>query len=129
MSKNMGKRIAQKREEKGWSQEELGSKLNPPVTRQSVSRWEQGSVADVKRSYIEQMARLFNCDAVWLFGYEDVKDVTLTYEAEGKEPVKLLVDKEPIIGQTSKIVELYNLVLAIKPENVDIAIRLLKTLI
>ena len=129
MSKNMGKRIAQKREEKGWSQEELGAKLNPPVTRQSISRWEQGAVADVKRSYIEQMSKLFNCDPVWLFAYEDVQDVTLTYKAKGKEPVTLMVDAKPIVGQTSKIVELYDLVLAIKPENVDIAIRLLKTLI
>jgi hypothetical protein len=59
---------------------------------------------------------------------DGINNVSLTYEANGKEPVKLMVDHEPIVGQTSKIVELYSLILAIKPENYEIAIKLLKTL-
>ena len=126
--KNMGKRIAQKRTECGLSQEDLGARLNPPVTRQSISRWEKGSVADIKRSHIAQMAQILHCDPVWLMGFEDTKDVVLTYEAPGKESVKLMVDHQPVIGTTSKIAELYQLVLAIKPENMDLAINILKSL-
>lgn len=127
--KNMGKRIEQKRYERHLTQEQLGAKLNPPVTRQSISRWEQGNVGDIKRSYIEQLSRILNVDPVWLMGYEDSPEVSLTYEAPGKESVRLIADHKPIMGQTSKMVELYNLVLSIKPENYDIAIKLLKTLV
>lgn len=126
--KNMGKRIEQKREEKHLTQEQLGEKLNPPVTRQTISRWELGNTGNIKRSYIEQLARLFNVDAVWLMGYENSPEVTLTYEAPGQEKVKLIADQKPIIGQTSKMVELYHLILAIQPQNYEIAIKLLKTL-
>lgn len=126
--KNMGKRIEQKRIEKHLTQEELGAKLNPPVTRQSISRWERGGTADIKRSYIEQMAKIFNVDAIWILGYEDSTEVSLTYEAPGKESVRLMVDKTPIIGNTSKIVELYQILLQIKPEYLDMAIQLLKPL-
>ena len=124
-----GKVIKKAREAANMTQEQLGAKLNPPVTRQSISRWEQGNVGDIKRSYIEQLSRIFNVDPVWLMGYEDSPEVSLTYEAPGKESVRLIADYKPIMGQTSKMVELYNLVLAIKPENYDIAIKLLKTLV
>ena len=127
--KNMGKRIEQSRENKHLSQRELGEKLNPPVTRQTISRWEAGDIGTIKRSYVDQVARILNVDPVWLMGYEDSPEVSLTYEAPGKESVRLIADHKPIMGTESKIVELYNLVLAIKPENMDIAIKLLKTLI
>lgn len=124
----MAKRIHDKRVENNLTQEELGKKLNPPVTRQSVSRWEQGSVADIKRSHIAQLAQIFNVSPVWLMGMDSTQNVTLTYEAPGVEPVKLSVDHQPIIGPTSKIAELYQLVLSIKPENYDLAINILKSL-
>lgn len=127
--KNMGKRIEQKRNDKHWTQEELGAKLNPPVTRQSISRWEKGGTADIKRSYIEQLANLFNVDPVWILGYEDSPEVSLTYKAPGKETVTLQVDNQPIIGPTSKIAELYSLILAIDPSNYDLAIKILKSLV
>lgn len=126
--KNMGKRITDKRVELGLTQEDLGKKLNPPVTRQTISRWEQGAVADIKRSHIAQMAQIFNVSPVWLMGMDKAQNVTLTYEAEGSEAVKLSVDHQPIIGPTSKIAELYQLVLSIKPDNYDLAINILKSL-
>ena len=126
--KNMGKRIAEKRVECGLSQEELAQKLNPPVTRQSISRWEKGAVADIKRSHIQQMANILGVTPVWLMGYETAPEVTVTYEAPGAEPVKLSVDHQPIIGTTSRIAELYAALLAIKPENYDVALKILKSL-
>ena len=75
------------------------------------------------------MSELFHVKPSWLMGYDSENDITITYEKPGSDPVRLQVDHAPVMGQASKIVELYNLVLAIKPENVDIAIRLLKTLV
>lgn len=127
--KNMGKRIASKRDACGLTQEDLGKELDPPVTRQTISRWEQGAVADIKRSHIAQMAKIFNVDPVWLMGMETAQNVTLTYEAPNTETVKLSVDHQPIIGPTSKIAELYSLILAIDPKNYDLAIKILKSLV
>lgn len=124
----MAQRIHDKRKECGLTQEELGKKLNPPVKRQAICKWEQGSVADIKRSHIAQMAQIFHCDPVWLMALEGAKDVTLTYKAENVEPITVQVDHQPIIGPTSKIAELYQLVLSIKPENYDLAINILKSL-
>lgn len=126
--KSMGLRIKNKRIECGLTQEDLGKKLNPPVKRQAICKWEQGIVADIKRSHIAQMAQIFGVSPVWLMGYEESPEVTVTYEAPGKEAVKLSVDRQPIIGATSKLVELYEACLAMKPENYDVALKILKTL-
>ncbi|MBS6064002.1 MAG: helix-turn-helix transcriptional regulator [Peptostreptococcaceae bacterium] len=42
-----------------WTQEELGKALNPPINRAAINKWESGQVENIKRSYIEQMAKLF----------------------------------------------------------------------
>lgn len=123
----MAKRIKEKRLEYHLTMEELGEKIG--VNKSSISKWERGNTGNIKRSYIAKMAKIFHCSPVWLMALEGIDNVSLTYEADGKEPVKLMVDHDPIVGQTSKIVEIYDLVLSIKPENYDIAIKLLKTLV
>ena len=65
--------------------------------------------------------------ASWLMNMEGT-NVTLTYEAEGREPVKLRVRGNPIIGETSLRAKLYNLAVDVKPENLETAIKLLQTL-
>ena len=123
----MGQRIKEKRIENHMSMEELGKKLG--VQRQTVSKWEHNEICTLKRSVVAKLASVLHCSPVWLLGYQDVDEVTLTYEAPQKESLKLLVDKEPIIGQTSKIAELYKVILAIEPQYLDIAINLLKPLV
>lgn len=125
--KEMGKRIHDKRKECGLSMEELAEKIG--VNKSSISKWESGTVGDIKRIYIAKMAQVFHVRPSWLMGYDKEDDVTLTYEAPGKESVKLQVDNQPpIIGHTSKIAELYSLILSIEPQDYDLAIRILKSL-
>lgn len=50
----MGEYIRKLREEKGWSQEELGKKVG--VNRAAVQKWEKGTVENIKRSTIKQLA-------------------------------------------------------------------------
>ena len=123
----MSQRIHDKRNEFGWTMEELAEKIG--VNKSSISKWENNQVDNIKRTHIAKMSELFHVKPSWLMGYDSENDITITYEKPGSDPVRLQVDHAPVMGQTSKIVELYNLVLAIKPENVDIAIRLLKTLV
>lgn len=55
---SLGKRIAENRKEKGWTQEELAEKLG--VSPQAVSKWENdASCPDIL--LLPQIAKLFNC--------------------------------------------------------------------
>ena len=124
--KTMGKRIAQKREERHMTMEELGAKLG--VTKSTISKWERGEVEHIKRSYIDKLCDIFQCAPQWLMGFEGSEDVKITYFAENKEPVTAIVDKTPILGNSSKRANLYKVALDVKPENIDIAINILKSL-
>lgn len=126
MSKIMGQRIHEKREAAGLSVEELADKIG--VSRQTVYKWEKGIVKNIDRDYIGKMATLFRCDPEWLMHMEN-KKVTVTYSADGREPVSAIVSKEPIIGSESKRAQLYKVALEVKPENLQTAIEILKSLI
>ena len=56
----MGEKIRECRKEAGYTQEELGKILRPTVNRAAVNKWECGYVENIKRTYIEQMAVLFD---------------------------------------------------------------------
>lgn len=126
--KTMGMRIRQKRTELGLTMEELGDRLG--VQRQAINKWEKGEVQNIKRSYITKMSELFDVNPAWLMGLESAPEVTLTYEAPGREPVKAAVDAHPILGleASTKRAELYQAALSVRPENMDVAIKLLKSL-
>ena len=124
--KKMGKRIQSARESCHMTQEELGKKLG--VSRQSICKWERGEVSAIKRSYVQQMAQIFGVQPQWLFGFDNPADVELTYKALGEEPITVMVDKHPIIGETAKRVQLYQAALAVLPQNLDVAIELLDSL-
>jgi repressor LexA len=55
----MGKYIELKRKELGLTMEELGQRLNPPVKKSAVNKWEKGVVKNIKASHVEQLARIF----------------------------------------------------------------------
>ena len=126
--KTMGQRIHDKRVEYGMTMEELGAKLG--VQRSAVNKWEKGEVLNIKRPCIKAMAELFHVSPAWLMGMDDT-DVTVTYNAQDREPVTLFVEGTPIIGPSSAPnlqVELYQAALDVRPENYEIAIKLLKSL-
>ena len=124
---HIGDRIKKKREEHGLTMEDLGNKLG--VTKSTISKWERGDVDNIKRSYIPKLAEILNVDPAWLMGFSPDDRVTVVYNAEGKTPFTAIVDQKPIIGESSKRAELYKVALDIKPENIDIAIQILKSLI
>ena len=128
MSKTMGIRIHNKRIELGLSMEELGQKVG--VSRQTICNWEKGNVKDIDRDHIKTMAELFHCEKSWLMNMEDSPEVTLTYEAPDKEPVTVKVKGDPIIGErfVGLRAQLYQAALNVRPENYEIAIKLLETL-
>ena len=122
----LGDRIHQKRREMGMSMDELGKKLG--VTRQCLSKWELNQVRNIDRDYIAKMAAIFHVSPSWLMGFEPSDAVTVTYTAPGREPVHAIANQTPIIGVASLRAELYNAAIQVKPENLQTAINLLKSL-
>ena len=126
MSVVMGQRIHDKRREYGYTLRDLADKLK--VSPQTVSKWELGRVKNIDRDYIAKMAALFHVTPEWLLHMEDSPRVTATYSAPGKESVTVTVNKEPIMGAASLRAQLYKAAVDVKPENLQVAIELLKTL-
>ena len=129
MNKLMGQRIHDQRREKDLTMEELGKLLG--VTKSTISNWEHGNNDGIKRSLIALMAELFKVSPVWLMGLDQASNVEIEYRADGHEPVKAVVDHQPIIGKSAEMAQradLYKAALAVKPENIAVAIELLKSL-
>ena len=107
-----------------WSQEELGSMLNPPVNRAAVNKWETGQVVNIKRCHIEQMAELFGIHPIDLMCFdsnadgkriaEEIAMAESIHKLFGREAVLLLqyfnelndLGKEKILNEITDISEL-----------------------
>ena len=84
----MGKRIAQKRKEKGMTMEQLASALD--IQASAVNKYEKGLVENIKRTTILRMAQIFECDPAWLMGFEASKKDIPQYVPEIQEFVNIL---------------------------------------
>ena len=92
---NMGERIRQMRKKNNLTQEELGKKLN--MQKSGVAKWENGVINNIKRDTIEEMARIFGCNPVWLMGY-DISDDELIQKIHqlpeaDKEIISSMIDR------------------------------------
>ena len=63
-----------------WSQEELGQLLDPPVLRAAINKWELGTVVNIRKPYIEQMAKIFGITPAELMCFESKYDETTISE-------------------------------------------------
>lgn len=122
----MGRRIHEKRKYFGYTLEEVAERVDIPKT--TLSRLENGKLKTINRGYVDRLAKLFDVDAAYLLGYEDSPTVNLQYSAPGKETINMTVDSKPIIGESAKRAALYAAALDVLPQNLDIAIELLKSL-
>lgn len=93
----MGEYIKLLRKNCDLTQEELGQKLSPPVNRAAINKWETGQVENIKRSYIEQMSKLFDVkpSELMCFDYEhklseDVITIEMVQKNFGTDAVRLL---------------------------------------
>lgn len=60
----VGRRIRLSREAKGWTQRELGDRLNMSTT--SISRYEQGLVHDIKLPIMESLSKILDVNLDYL---------------------------------------------------------------
>lgn len=66
---NIGKNIRRLRRKCGYSMEALGQALG--VSRQTVHRYENGTITNIPRAKIDKMAALFGVTGAMLLGFED----------------------------------------------------------
>ncbi|MBR6728662.1 MAG: LexA family transcriptional regulator [Clostridia bacterium] len=66
---HIGQRIKKKREENGFSLQDIAEKL--AVNRSSVMRWENGETNRIKLPVIEKLAQILKTTPQYLMGYED----------------------------------------------------------
>ena len=123
----MGRKLHDLRKKWGYTLDEVVERVDIP--KSTLSRIENGKLKTINRGYIDRLAHLYNVDAAYVLGYEDSDKVHLTYSAEGKEDVKLLIDRSaPLMGETALRARLYKAALEVAPQNIEVAIELLKSL-
>ncbi len=109
---------------KKWSQEELGKMLNPPVNRAAINKWETGTVENIKKPYIEQLALIFGIQPSDLMCFEskydesaiseEVATIELVQKIFGRDSVQILqyfnelneIGKEKILNDVLDMIEL-----------------------
>lgn len=69
----MGELIRYHRKRLEWSQEELGNRLNPQVNKAAINKWENGTVENIKRTHIQQMAGFFGLSPCELMCWQEEK--------------------------------------------------------
>lgn len=124
--KAMGSRIREQRQKWEYTLAEVAEKVG--VSKGTLSKLENGLLKRPPRHLIDKLANLFDCDPVYLLGYDDSPTVHLTYSAPGKENVTLLVEGKPIIGESGMRAALYKAAISVPTENIPVAIELLKSL-
>ena len=77
-----------------WSQEELGAILNPPVNRAAVNKWETGMVENIKRTHIQQLAKIFGINPCELMCFDDQID-----SSKVSEEVKVIEQVQDLFGK------------------------------
>lgn len=94
----MGEYIKFLRTQKGWSQDELGKMVG--VNRAAVNKWETGTVENIKRSTVKELARVFGVSPCDLMRWDDETNIQrvqkevnvaeLIEESYGKEALEIM---------------------------------------
>lgn len=87
---------------KEWSQEELGQMLNPPVNRSAINKWESGMIKNIKKSYIEQLAKIFGISPGSLMCFESMYD-----EGQISEEVATIESVQKLFGRKAVLLLQY----------------------
>ena len=73
---SFGNRVRALREAHNWNQEDVGSRLNPSVTKAAVASWESGK-SQPRMYRLEQLAELFDTTVADLMG-EDASEAAIS---------------------------------------------------
>lgn len=88
----MAERIKERRKEMGYTQTELGKKLG--LQASAIAKYENGRVKNMKRSVIENMAKILECSPTYLMGLENIGEFK---SFDNIYPIEL--KKFPLLGE------------------------------
>lgn len=77
---DIGLTIKNLRKEKGLTQEELAEKLG--LQKSAIAKYENGRVSNIKRTTLQKMVEVFNCNPAVLLGYEEPTKLGLPDHAD-----------------------------------------------
>lgn len=86
INKNRSDRLKSARKNKGLSLSDVAFALG--TTKASVSRWELGITGGIKLPQLQKLAKLYEVDAAWLFGY----DVPMLPETSEHKSVREMIN-------------------------------------
>lgn len=104
----VGDQIRKMRKSRGWSQEELAEKMN--TSRQSVSRWEDGSVSP-SASSISELCRVFQVSANYFFDEEAADSKSVPVESVSEEHQEKKMASRAIQGKWLTIISAISFVI------------------
>ena len=95
MDNAMGNRIRELRIANGYTQEELAKHFG--MNKAAINKWETGLVENIPRSKIQELARLFGCDACYIMAFDsdptkekEKKICDLMYKCYGKDAYSMV---------------------------------------
>lgn len=107
----MAKRIKECRLKYGFTQEELADKLG--LKKSAIAKYENGRVENIKRTTIEEMANIFECNPSYLMGWDDADMQSYTEN----DPVAAHKDGENFTPEELRKIEEYKkLLIAARPK-------------
>lgn len=68
----IGDKLKQRRKEIGLSMKEVAEKIG--VAEATVSRWESGDIANMKRNYIMEYAKALQVSPLYIMGYDEYRE-------------------------------------------------------
>ncbi len=95
-------RIKELREEKGWTQEQLGKMLG--VQKSAVSKYETGKIP-LTADTIQKLAEIFNVTGDYIMGISKIRTNESISDAEATEILKRKFIKHGIIKEGEDITE------------------------
>lgn len=110
-AETIGQRIKRLRQANGWSQEELGKKIN--LRRAAINKIETGTTTNLKQSHIIGLAEAFQVSPIEIMGWDTNESSSFTYQLETLAPIHgepslLKINLENELGEDG-IACIYNL--------------------
>lgn len=112
---DIGARIKQRREQLGYTQDELGDILG--LKKSSISRYESGDVKSLDVDSAVRFAKALKCDPVWLSGW---KDADMIVENDVIDEIIKGLHRQP------KLMSIVEKALKMKEKEIDKAIKILE---
>lgn len=96
---HIGDKLKQRRKELGLSMKEVATAIG--VSEATVSRWESGQIANMKRNYVPYYARVLDVSPEFIMGFEDLNDRVHMLQKKRSYNDEYIVTRIPVFSYVS----------------------------